>query len=65
MSPDGSRLLVRASDFIQELDGEGNMLLKIPNPQMSYSKVFVPDDFSGALVWRRVAPAIVEWLTLK
>ena len=65
MSPDGSRLLVRASDFIQELDGEGNMLLKIPNPQMSYSKVFVPDDFSGALVWRRVAPTVVEWLTLK
>jgi hypothetical protein len=65
MSGDGKRLLVRMPDSIQELDADGNMVLKVSNPQMSYSKVFVPDDFSGALVWRRVAPAVVEWFTLK
>ena len=65
MSPDGNRLLVRVADFIEELDTDGNILLKIPDPQMSYSKVFVPDDFSGVLVWRRSMGNAVEWFILK
>jgi len=63
MPPDGGRLLVRVADAIEEVDTDGNVLMKIP--QMGYSKVFVPDDFSGALTWRRVAPSVIEWFPLK
>lgn len=65
MSPDGNRILVRVQDAIEEVDADGNVLLKIPDPQMSYSKVFVPDDFSGALIWRRSMLNGVEWFALK
>lgn len=65
MSPDGDRVLVRVADFIEELNLNGDVLLKISDPQMSYSKVFVPDDFSAALIWRRSMGNAVEWFTLK
>ncbi len=65
MSPDGNRLLVRMPNFLEELDSGGNIMLKIPDPQMSYSQVFVPEDFSGALVWRRSMGNAVDWFTLK
>ena len=66
MRPDGDRLLVRVPNFLEELDSGGNVILKIPDPQMSYSKVFVPDDFTGALLWLRNTPeGTVEWFSLK
>jgi outer membrane protein assembly factor BamB len=65
MSPDGNRILVRVPNSLEEIDANGNLLLKIPDPQMSYSKVFVLEDFSGALVWRRSVGNAVEWFTLK
>jgi hypothetical protein len=65
MSPDGNRVLVRVPEFVEELNLNGDVLLKISDPQMSYSKVFVADDFSAALIWRRSMGNAVEWFTLK
>jgi len=65
MSPDGNGLLLRLESAIKELDLNGNTLATIPDRQLSYSTVLVPEDFAGALILSRNPELQLRWYKLK